>query len=96
MANKMQIYIRVESDDGIIGWWTFDRDVGESYICQGKELWGYDSYGYEYCRGTPCTSIKEAKARAKVAVSTANFDGDPNPKATFWKYVRGKLTKVKI
>lgn len=96
MANKTQIYIRIESDDGIIGWWTFDRGVGESYICQGKELWGYDPYGYEYCRGTPCTSAKEAKDRAKLAVNTANFDGDPNPKATFWAVKNGRLTQLKI
>lgn len=96
MANKTQIYIRIESDDGIIGWWSFDRDTGESYICPGKELWGYDPYGYEYCRGTPFTYGKEAKAQAKVAVNTAIHDGDPNPKATFWTFKNDRLIRLKI
>lgn len=97
MANKMQIYIRIESDDGIIGWWTFDRDIGGSYICQGKDLWSYDGpYGYEYCRGTPCTSVKEARTQAKLAVNMATHDGDPNPKATFWAYRNDRLTRLKI
>lgn len=96
MAKKITIYIKIESNDRVLGWWTFDRKTGESYICSGKELWGYGPYGYEYCRGTPCTSTKEAKTQAKVAVNMANFDGYPNLKTTFWVYVCGKLTNVKI
>lgn len=95
MANKMQIYIRIESDDGIIGWWTFSR-ASDSYICQGADLWCYDSLYGDYCRGTPCSSVKEAKTEAKLAVDTARFDGDPNPKATFWAFKNGSLTQLKI
>jgi hypothetical protein len=96
MSKKTTIYIKIESDDGVLGWWTFDRGAGESYICPGKELWCHDGPYGDYCRGTPCTSVKEAKTQAKSAINMANFDGNPNPKATFWVYVRGKLTKVKI
>ena len=42
-------------------------------------LYGISSFGLSEDLSI---SVKEAKARAKVAVSTANFDGDPNPKAT--------------
>ena len=81
--------------ESLVGGHLIEAQVNLTFARE-KSFGGYDSYGYEYCRGTPCTSAKEAKTRAKLAVSTANFDGDPNPKATFWAFKNGRLTQLKI
>ena len=94
MNSKVNIYIAIQSESDIIGWWTFDK-YGESYICDGASLEATNEYG-DYERGTPCTSIKQAKAEAKLAVNMARYDGDPDPKATFWAYYKGKLVQIKF
>ena len=94
----MEIYIRIHSDDGIVGWWTFDFDKSgrENFICEGKELWCCDGVYDDYCRGTACTSVRQAKREARYAVDLCAHDGDPNPKATFWRMWRGDLVQVKF
>lgn len=93
----MEIYIRITSDDdGYCGWWTFDT-YGESYLMDGRALWTISKFtGEEYARGTACTSAREAKREAKVALSIACHDGVVDPKVTFWKQVGEKLIQVKI
>lgn len=91
----MEIYVRVHSDDdGKVAWWNYDGN--ESYLMDGKDLWCYDSPHGDYCRGTPFHSVKEAKCEARQAVIMASYDGDVDPKATFWRYVRGKLVQIKF
>jgi len=91
----MEIYIRVHSDDdGKVAWWNSNEM--ESYLMDGKDLWCYDSPYGDYCRGTAFKSVKEAKRQARQAVLTAGWDGDVDPKATFWRYVRGKLVQTKF
>lgn len=93
----MEIYIRITSDDnGYIGWWTFDP-VGESYLVDGRALWTTSKLtGEEYCRGTACKSIAQAKREAKVASMTAGSDGIVDPKVSFWRYAGGKLIETKF
>ena len=97
MANKMEIYIRIESnDDGYCGWWTFDPH-GESYLVDGRALWTTSKLtGDEFCRGTACTSIKQAKHEAKIARDTAGSDGIVDPKVSFWRSVSGRLVQTKF
>ena len=92
----MQIYIRVHSeDDGSVAWWNADER--ESYLMDGKDLWCFNSqYDDGYCRGTAFSSVKEAKRQAQPAVDLARWDGMVEPKATFWRYVHGKLVQTKF
>lgn len=91
----MEIYVRVHSeDDGAVAWWNSNNL--ESYLMDGKDLWCYDSPYGDYCRGTPFHTIKEAKRQAREAVKLAGWDGMVDPKATFWRYVRGKLVQTKF
>ena len=93
----MNIYIKVTSDDdGSAAWWTFDLR-GESYLCDGNDLWATDrNTGYEYCRGTPCKTIHELKREAKEALIMASFDGMVDPKVSFWTWSGNKLHRVKL
>ena len=97
MAGKMEIYIRIDSnDDGYRGWWSFDIN-GESYLVDGRALWTTSKFtGEEYARGTACTSIKQAKREAKIACSTAGSDGIVDPKVSFWRQVGSKLVQTKF
>lgn len=97
MAAKMNIYIRIDSDDdGYRGWWSFDINGG-SYLVDGNALWTVSKItGEEYSRGTACTSIKQAKREAKIACSTAGSDGIVDPKISFWRQVGGKLIQTKF
>lgn len=97
MAGKMEIYIRIDSDDdGYRGWWSFDIN-GESYLVDGRALWTTSKFtGEEYARGTACTSIKQAKREAKIARDTAGFDGIVDPKVSFWRQVGNKLVQTKF
>jgi hypothetical protein len=97
MAAKMNIYIRIDSDDsGYRGWWSFGID-GWSYLVDGHALWTVSKItGEEYSRGTACTSIKQAKREAKIACSTANSDGIVDPKISFWRQVGDKLIQTKF
>ena len=97
MAGKMEIYIRIDSDDdGYRGWWSFDIN-GESYLVDGRALWTTSKFtGEEYARGTACTSIKQAKREAKIARDTAGSDGIVNPKVSFWRQVGNKLVQTKF
>ena len=91
----MEIYVRVHSDDdGAVAWWSSNEY--ESYLTDGKDLWCYDSPYGDYCRGTAFTSIRQAKREAHEAVRIAGWDGMAEPKATFWRYVRGKLVQTKF
>ena len=91
----MEIYIRVHSDDdGTVAWWNSTEH--ESYLIDGKELWCCDSPYGDYCRGTPFHSIKEVKRQAREAVRIAGWDGNVDPKATFWRFVHGKLVQTKF
>lgn len=93
----MEIYVRVHSeDDGSVAWWNANER--SSYLMDGKDLWCFNSlYGYgDYCRGTAFSSVKEAKRQARQAVDLAGWDGMVEPKATFWRYVRGKLVQTKF
>ena len=93
----MQIYVRVHSDDdGTTAWWNHDKDSHESYLMNGRELWCFDGPYGDYCRGTPFSSVKEAKREARDAVRTAAHDGDVDPKATFWRWAGGKLVQTKF
>ena len=93
----MEIYIRVHSDDdGRVAWWNHNKENGESYLMDGKDLWCFDSPYGDYCRGTPFSSVKEAKRGAREAVLLAGHDGDVDPKATFWRWVGGKLVQTKF
>lgn len=97
MAGKMEIYIRIDSDDdGYRGWWSFDIN-GESYLVDGRALWTTSKFtGEEYSRGTACTSIKQAKREAKIARDTAGSDGIVDPKVSFWRQVGNKLVQTKF
>ena len=91
----MEIYVRVHSeDDGSVAWWNAN-DI-ESFLIDGKELWCYDSPSGDYCRGTPFNTVKKAKKEARCAVNLAAHDGMVDPKATFWRFVRGKLVQTKF
>ena len=91
----MEIYIRVHSDDdGQTAWWNSNER--ECYLMDGKELWCFDSPYGDYCRGTACKSVKEAKKEAREAIRLAAWDGAVDPKATFWRYVKGKLVQTKF
>ena len=93
----MDIYIRISSDDdGYIGWWTFDP-VGGSYLVDGRALWTTSKFtGEEYCRGTACKSIAQAKREAKIARMTAGSDGIVDPKVSFWRKVGSKYVETKF
>ena len=93
----MEIYIRITSDDdGYIGWWTFDP-IGGSYLVDGRALWTTSKLtGEEYCRGTACKSIAQAKREAKVACMTASSDGIVDPKVSFWRKVGSKYVETKF
>ena len=91
---KPEIYIRLESEGRPYGWWHFDLR-GESYVIDGVDIMG-EYNGEEYMRPAPCHSIKEAKREAKIAVNTAAYDGDYNPKATFWAFYKGDLVQIKF
>ena len=91
----MEIYVRVHSDDdGTVAWWNANEF--ESYLIDGKDLWCFDSPHVDYCRGTPFKTVKEAKRQARLAVLTSGWDGDVEPKATFWRWVGGKLVQTKF
>ena len=97
MAGKIEIYIRIDSDDnGYCGWWWFDPD-GESYLVDGRALWATSKItGEEYTRGTACTSIKQAKREAKIARVIAGHDGIVDPKVSFWRQIGNKLVQTKF
>ena len=97
MVGKMEIYIRIDSDDnGYRGQWWFDPD-GESYLVDGRALWATNKFtGEEHTRGTACTSIKQAKREAKIASVTARHDGIVDPKVSFWRQVGNKLVQTKF
>ena len=91
----MEIYVRVHSDDdGTVAWWNSNER--ESYLMDGKDLWCCDGPYDDYCRGTPFHTVKEAKRQARQAVLLAGYDGDVDPKATFWRWVGGKLVQTKF
>ena len=91
----MEIYVRVHSeDDGAVAWWNSNEI--ESYLMDGKDLWCLEGPYGEYCRGTPFNTVKEAKRQARRAIELAGWDGMVDPKATFWRYVRGKLVQTKF
>ena len=93
----MEIYIRVHSeDDDTVAWWNHDKENGESYLMDGKELWCFNSPYGDYCRGTPFKTAKEAKRQAREAMRLAAHDGDVDPKATFWRMVGGNLVETKF
>ena len=96
MAGKIEIYIRIDSDDnGYCGWW-FDPD-GESYLVDGRALWATNKFtGEEHTRGTACTSVKQAKRESKIARVTASHDGIVDPKVSFWRQVGNKLVQTKF
>ena len=93
----MEIYIRITSDDnGYVGWWTFDP-IGESYLVDGHALWTISKLtGEEYCRGTACKNIAQAKREAKIARMTASSDGIVDPKVSFWRKVGSKYVETKF
>ena len=97
MVGKMEIYIRIDSDDdGYCGWWSFDPD-GESYLVDGRALWTTSkTTGEEYARGTACASVKQAKSEAKIASVTARSNGIVDPKVSFWRQVGNKLVQTKF
>lgn len=91
----MEIYVRVHSeDDGTVAWWN--ADGRECYLMDGKDLWCCDSPYGDYCRGTPFNTVKKAKKEAREAVNLASHDGMVEPKATFWRFVKGKLVQTKF
>ena len=93
----MEIYVRIHSEeDGTVAWWNYDKEDGESYLMDGQELWCLGGPYGEYCRGTAFNSVKEAKREARQAIITAFHDGTGDPKATFWRFVRGKLVQTKF
>lgn len=97
MVGKIEIYIRIDSDDdGYCGWWSFDPD-GESYLVDGRALWATIKFtGEEYTRGTACTSVKQAKGEAKIARVTARSNGIVDPKVSFWRQIGNKLVQTKF
>lgn len=97
MAGKMEIYIRVDSDDnGYRGWWSFGTN-GERYLVDGRALWTTSELtGEEYARGTACTSIKQAKREARIVRDAPGFDGIVDPKVSFWRQVGSKLVQTKF
>lgn len=90
----MEIYVRVHSNDGSILWWN--SDGYQSYFMDGKDLMNYDGEYGDYCRGTPFKTVKQARKEARTAVNLAVFDGIVDPKATFWRFVNGKLVQTKF
>lgn len=91
----MQIYIRVHSeDDGSVAWWNANER--SAYLMDGKDLWCFNSPYGDYCRGTSFHTVKEAKREACQAIITAGYDGFVDPKATFWRWVGGKLVQTKF
>ena len=91
----MEIYIRVHSDDdGAVAWWNSNEY--ESYLMDGKDLWCTDGPYDDYKRGTAFKTVKEAKREAREAVNLARHDGMVDPKATFWRWVGGKLVQTKF
>ena len=97
MIGKMEIYIRIDSDDdGYCGWWSFDIN-DESYLVDGRALWTTSKFtGEEYTRGTACTSVKQAKSEAKLARANARSNGIVDPKVSFWRHVGNKLVQTKF
>lgn len=97
MVGKIEIYIRIDSDDdGYCGWWSFDPG-GESYLVDGRALWATIKFtGEEYTRGTACTSVKKAKSEAKIARVTARSNGIVDPKVSFWRQIGNKLVQTKF
>ena len=97
MAGKIEIYIRIDSDDdGYCGWWSFDTG-GESYLVDGRALWATSKFtGEEYTHGTACTSVKQAKSEAKIARVTARSNGIVDPKVSFWRQIGNKLVQTKF
>lgn len=92
----MKIYVKVtDLDNGKSAWFT---DTGRvMYLVDGEELFTSSPIsGEQYSRGTPFNSVIEAKAAAKEALINAKFDGTVNPKVSYWKINRGKLTEVKF
>ena len=97
MIGKMEIYIRIDSDDdGYCGWWSFDIN-DESYLVDGRALWTTSKFmGEEYTRGTACTSVKQTKSEAKLARANAHSNGIVDPKVSFWRQVGNKLVQTKF
>lgn len=97
MIGKMEIYIRIDSDDdGYCGWWSFDIN-GESYLVDGRALWTTSKFtGEEYTRGTACTSVKQAKSEAKLARANARSNGIVDPKVSFWRQIGNKIVQTKF
>lgn len=91
----MEIYVRIHSDDdGTVAWWN--HDYYESYLMDGKDLWCTTGPYDDYRRGTAFKTVKEAKHEAREAMRIAGWDGIIDPKATFWRYVGGKLVQTKF
>ena len=97
MIGKIEIYIRIDSDDdGYCGWWSFDTG-GESYLVDGRALWTTSKFtGEEYTRGTACTSVKQAKSEAKLARANARSNGIVDPKVSFWTSSGSELVQTKF
>lgn len=87
----MKIYVRVTNDYGLYAWLHYEN--GEAYLVDKVELcdWNTDEFA-----GTAFTSVAAAKNAGKKAKSLASFNGEIDPKVSYFEYVNGKEVEVKF
>lgn len=93
----MEIYIKITSKENlnVKTWWT---DTGrEMYLVDGDDLIAESEItGDIYYRGTAFGSVQDAKIAAAEAIDSAGWDGIVKPKASYWSFIDGELTEVKL
>ena len=88
---KPQIYVKVREDGFGQSCWLY-RDEDQHYLVDNF----YGKISGEIMP-TPAGSAKEARRWAREAKSLMEWDGAPgNVKASFWRFVRGKLVETKF
>jgi len=108
----MKIYIRcICKDTGADPAWYNDTSVKEDYetgrvkkirTCaelymeRGWDIYGKPAYFSDWLRGTPATSVAEAKKNAKIAKSLMWDNGYGDSEVEFWTWRNGDWQMVKI
>lgn len=72
------------------------RTCAELYMERGWDIYGKPAYFFDWLRGTPATSIAEAKKNAKIAKSLMWDDGYGDSIVQFWMIRNGDYQMVKF
>lgn len=108
----MKIYIRcIDKDTGMHAAWYNDSSVKEDYdtgkvihrnvmaelyLEPGWDIYGKPAYFSDWLRGTPASSVAEAKKNAKQAKELMYDNGYGDSIVQFWMFRNGDYQLVKF